>query len=100
MRMCAKCKLEMNEKTAVLKDGVSYKHYQCPKCRDEFLDMKQLHDVAEKYRNLKRMHAKVSKWGTSLGIRIPKDLVKKYGLKSNTDVMLIPDEDGIKIISE
>ena len=65
---------------------------------DEIVDMKQLHSVAASYRNMKKFHAKISKWGTSLGVRIPKELVEKYKFKDNEEVTIIPEETGLKII--
>jgi antitoxin component of MazEF toxin-antitoxin module len=47
---------------------------------------------------MKRFNAKISKWGMSLGIRIPKELVKKYNFKDNEEVTMIPEKEGIKII--
>ena len=59
---------------------------------------KILEDFAQKYREMKRFNAKISKWGLSLGVRIPKELVKKYNLKGNSNVVIIPEKDGIRII--
>jgi len=61
-------------------------------------DMKQLHEVAQKYRKLKSYHVKLSKWGLSLGLRIPKEIVDKYHLSDDNEVVIIPEEKGIKII--
>jgi len=30
-------------------EGVGYKYYKCQSCGEEIVDMKQLHQVAEKY---------------------------------------------------
>ena len=89
----------MEEKSGVLPDGMNYNYYYCPKCGDEILDMDQLHDVAELYRKKKRSTATLSKWGSSLGIRIPKELVQKYKLKAKSEVTFIPEKDGIRIIT-
>jgi antitoxin component of MazEF toxin-antitoxin module len=58
--------------------------------------MKQLHEVAEKYRQMKRYHAKLSKWGTSVGLRIPKELTEKYKFKK--EVMIVPEDNGILVL--
>ncbi|MFH1053677.1 MAG: AbrB/MazE/SpoVT family DNA-binding domain-containing protein [Candidatus Woesearchaeota archaeon] len=79
-------------------DGVNYNYWRCQKCGEEVLDMKQLHETAKKYRKMKKHTAKISKWGMSLGLRIPKDLVKKYNFKENEEVTMIPEKEGIKII--
>jgi len=98
MRICSKCKIKMEVKTSLDKKGISYEYFYCNKCKDSFLDMKQLHAVAEKYRTMKRLNAKLSKWGVSLGVRIPKELVERYKLKDKTEVTFIPEDGSIRII--
>jgi DNA-directed RNA polymerase subunit RPC12/RpoP len=98
MKKCSECNGKMKEFTAKTPEGVEYKYFKCEKCGEEILNMEQLHNVAEKYRDLKKYHAKMSKWGQSLGIRIPKDLVKKYKFKNEKEVTILPEEKGIKII--
>jgi hypothetical protein len=98
MKTCSECKGKLKEMKAQTPEGVEYKYFKCGKCGEEILDMKQLHNVAEKYREMKRYNAKVSKWGMSLGVRIPKDLVEKYDFKDNEEVTMIPEKEGIRII--
>ncbi len=98
MKKCTECKGKMKEFRARTPEGVEYSYFRCKNCGDEIVDMKQLHDVAQKYREMKRFNAKISKWGMSLGLRIPKELVKKYNLKDREDVTIIPEQDGMKII--
>ncbi len=86
----------MEEKTGKTPEGVEYKYYKCKKCGEEIVDMKQLHEVAEKYRSLKKYRVKVSKWGKSLGIRIPKKLFSQY--KFGEEVSIIPEKDGLRIV--
>jgi len=97
MRLCSVCKKVMVIKTAKLKDGVPYQYYSCS-CGEEFLDMKQLHEAAEILRERKRNIAKLSRWGVSLGVRIPKDLVQRYNLKEKSEVTFIPEDGSIRII--
>ena len=87
---------EMSSKTA---DGVPYVYFKCGKCGEEMLNMSQLHAVADRYREMKRYHAKISKWGQSLGLRIPKVLAKKYRYTDESEVVIIPEEKGLKIVS-
>jgi len=98
MKRCTKCKGNMKELTAKTPEGFEYKYFKCEKCGEEILDMDQLHNIAEKYRAMKRFNAKISKWGMSLGLRIPKELVKKYHLKDDGEVAIIPEEKGMRII--
>ena len=95
---CIECNGRMEERKSKTKDGFTYRYYHCKKCGEEILDMDQLHEVAEKYRKMKKFNAKISKWGMSLGLRIPKELVKKYDFKQNGEVIIIPEEEGIRII--
>ena len=98
MKKCSECKGEMKELKAKTPEGVEYAYFKCNKCGEEILNMSQLHNVAEKYREMKRFHAKISKWGMSLGLRIPKELALKYNFKNNGEVTMIPEKEGIKII--
>ena len=97
MKQCTVCKKKMKELKGETPEGVSYRYFQCA-CGEEIVDMKQLQDVAQVYRAMKKYHAKISKWGMSLGLRIPKDLAEKYHFSQDKEVTLIPDEEGIKII--
>ncbi len=98
MKKCTECNGKMKELTAKTPEGVSYNYFKCESCGEEIVDMKQLHNVADKYREMKRFNAKLSKWGMSLGLRIPKALAKKYHLKDNGEVTIIPEDKGMKII--
>jgi predicted RNA-binding Zn-ribbon protein involved in translation (DUF1610 family) len=98
MKKCSDCGKQMEEKEAYTPEGIKYKYFTCPKCGDEIVDVKQLHEVAEQYRTMKLYHAKVTRWGQSLGFRIPKALVTKYHFKANDEVALIPEKNSIKII--
>jgi ribosomal protein L37AE/L43A len=97
-RKCSSCGNPTYIQISRFKDGMPYEYYSCEKCGEEFLDMKQLHDVAEKYRTQKRLNAKISKWGVSLGVRIPKELVQKYKITEKTEITFIPEEDGIRMV--
>ncbi len=97
---CPKCSGKTVERTGATPEGVEYQYHKCVECGEETVDMKQLHAVAEKYRKMKRYTAKLSKWGESIGIRIPKELVRQYNLKENDELSLIPEKKAIKLIAE
>ncbi|MBC8444010.1 AbrB/MazE/SpoVT family DNA-binding domain-containing protein [Candidatus Woesearchaeota archaeon] len=97
-KKCTKCQKRMKELKAKTPEGFSYNYFKCDSCGEEILDMNQLHNVAEKYREMKKFHAKLSKWGMSLGLRIPKELVDRYNLNNREEVIMIPEKKGIKII--
>ena len=98
MRICSECKGKMIEKKDETPEGVHYSYYKCSECGEEIVNMKQLHNVAEKYRVMKKYDVKLSKWGLSLGLRIPKELANKYRFKDSSEVSIIPEKKGILIV--
>ena len=99
MRKCTECGSLMQELQAKTPEGIEYNYYKCKKDGEEIVDMKQLHEVPEHYRALKKYNVKLSKWGLSLGLRIPKELVDRYGLKNEKAVSIIPEKTGLRIIT-
>ena len=97
MKTCSECKGEMTEESAKTPENVNYKYYKCSKCGEEIVNMKQLHDVAEKYRTMKTYNVKLSRWGLSVGLRIPKELTKKYSLKDDKEVRIVPEKEGFMV---
>ena len=89
----------MQQLKAKTPEGIGYHYYKCNKDGEEIVDMKQLHEIAEHYRALKKYNVKLSKWGLSLGLRIPKELVEKYKLKNEKEVSIIPEKSGLRIIT-
>lgn len=98
MKKCSNCGKLTKVKVSYTKEGIPYEYHSC-NCGEEFLDMDQLGDVADKFTEYKQMRAKISKWGSSLGVRIPKELVQKYKLKEKSEVTFIPEKDGIRILT-
>ena len=97
MKNCTSCKKEMESMETKTPEGVSYMYFKCS-CGEEIVDMKQLHKVTQRYREMKKFHTKISKWGRSSGLRIPKELVEKYNFENNEEVTLIPEDKGIRIV--
>ncbi len=100
MKKCNECGDQMKELTSETPEGIKYDYYKCLKCGEEIVNMSQLHKVTDKYRKIKTHYAKISKWGLSLGFRIPKELTQKYGFKSNSKVKIVSEKEGIRIIPE
>lgn len=98
MKTCSECGGEMDELSSKTQEGVGYVYFKCKKCGDEILSMGQLHHVAEKYREMKRFRVKLNKWGLSLGLRIPQEIVSKYNLKEKAEVC-IAEEDNRLIVT-
>ncbi len=98
MKKCFDCNGIMNENEGLDPNGIKHKYYKCNKCGEEVLDMVQLRELAKKYIEIKKYQTKISKWGLSLGLRIPKEVAKKYNLKDKKAVYLVPEKEFIKII--
>lgn len=98
MKKCSECGGKMEELKTKTPEGIAYNYFKCSACEEEILNMDQLHNIANQYRIMKNYHVKLSKWGLSLGIRIPKEIVSKYKFKDNKEVVIIPEEEGIKVV--
>src|SRR3989344_3497889 len=98
MKKCSECNEVMKELTSKTPEGVDYQYYKCTNCGEKILNMAQLHQVANQYRLMKSYHVKLSKWGLSRGVRIPKELTEKYRLKANKELIIIPEKQGMKMI--
>jgi antitoxin MazE len=44
------------------------------------------------------MHAKIAKWGNSLGVRLPASIAHEMGLKEGTEIRLTADAKAIKLV--
>lgn len=98
---CPTClKAEMEKKTDVIQqDGVEFEALSCPKCGEEIMTMKQLKVLADKYRVLRRAkQVTFAKWGNSLALRIPTDIVNEYKLLEGKQALITKDKEGIRII--
>lgn len=54
MRKCTECAGIMQDFEAKTPEGINYSYYKCKSCGEEIVNTKQLHLVAEKYRQLKK----------------------------------------------
>ena len=97
--ICNKGEME-KIKDKIKQDGIEFEAFRCISCGEEIINMKQLNVLAQKYRNLR--HAKeitFAKWGNSIAVRIPKDIVEEYHIASGKQGILTKAKDGIKIIT-
>ncbi|MBS3090146.1 AbrB/MazE/SpoVT family DNA-binding domain-containing protein [Candidatus Pacearchaeota archaeon] len=45
----------------------------------------------------KSFFVKLTKWGLNLGLRIPKELVRKYQLAANEEVKILKTKEGFEV---
>lgn len=80
-------------------DSIEFEAYRCPHCREEVMDMQQLKSLATKYRKLKKAkEVTFAKWGNSIAVRIPHEIVSEYRITSGKQGIITKEKEGIKII--
>ncbi|MFH1072366.1 MAG: AbrB/MazE/SpoVT family DNA-binding domain-containing protein [Nanoarchaeota archaeon] len=80
--------------------GLSVDSLHCKKCGFNITDSKQLKTAIGSLRKQMEKEVKIIKVGAGLGVRLPNNLVKSYRLKKGEDILLRPEEDGIKLVVE
>jgi 4-hydroxy-3-methylbut-2-en-1-yl diphosphate synthase IspG/GcpE len=80
---------------------IPYSYWSCPNCGREVLDMQQLKEIVEKEKKLRKTpRAKISAWGKTLAIRIPKVIVEKQKIRPGEIATFLPEKSGFKVIIE
>jgi len=98
---CWKCRVDMELYEDEI-DGVKFNTWRCPRCGESITTLPQLHELATKYREERKKMFKVtvSEWGGNVGIRIPRELAEKYSIDVGEKVLLLEEEQGIKMMPE
>jgi hypothetical protein len=80
-------------------DKITFEAYQCGSCGEELMGMLQLKQLAAKYRELRKARdITFAKWGNSIAVRIPNELVGAFGIKEGKQGLIKKEREGIKII--
>ncbi len=98
---CPTCQKGIMEKKkdVIEEDGIEYEAYKCKDCGEEIMTMKQLKVLASKYRKLRKAkEITFAKWGNSIAVRIPSDIVEEYRISVGKHGSLTKDKEGIRII--
>jgi Zn-finger nucleic acid-binding protein len=98
--ICPYCKKQMQKtKDIIEQDNIEFDVYECKKCGERLMDMKQLNKLANKYRKLKgAKQVKFAQWGNSLALRISKDLVNELSLKPGKGGLMYKEGKELRII--
>ena len=81
------------------REKIEYEAYHCTKCGEEILTMDQVKELGEKYKELRKAkQTSFAKWGNSLAIRIPEELVKELKIKPGTKAQITREQGILKII--
>jgi hypothetical protein len=97
---CPICNGEMKKiKEGIKQDSIGLEAFKCESCGEEIMDIKQLKNLAQKYRKFRlAKEVTFAKWGNSIAVRIPNDIVNTYKITSGSSGILTKDKEGIKII--
>jgi|TARA_Y100000310_G_scaffold5001_1_gene5914 hypothetical protein len=96
--VCQKGTME-KMKDIIEQDGVEFDAFKCTECGEEIMTMKQLKVLAGKYRKLRdAKDITFAKWGNSIAVRIPSEIVEQYNISPGKHGTLTKDKEGIKII--
>lgn len=98
---CPICnKGEMKKTKDIIKqDGIEFEAFKCVSCDEEIMNMNQLKVLANKYRKLRKAkEITFAKWGNSIAVRIPSEIVNEYNIKSGKQGIVTKEKRGIRII--
>ena len=76
--------------------GIPYTSYRCKECGDEVFTMEQAKSLANAVEDARKVT--FSKWGETLAVRIPADVVRRLHLKPKSKGKLIEEANGFKIV--
>lgn len=99
---CPICKGEMEKNKDIMKeDNIDFEVYKCKKCGEELMNMEQLHNLAKKYRKLRKAEeVTFAKWGNSIAIRIPKQFINSLHIRQGEQGLLLQEDKELKIIPQ
>jgi len=97
---CPICRGKMEKVTDVIeKDSIGFEAFKCSACGEEMMNMRQLSALASKYRKLRKAkEITFAKWGNSIAVRIPSEIVEEYSIKPGKQGLLTKEKEGIRII--
>jgi len=97
---CLQCKSDMGKAKFDIGYGIKVDSMHCGKCGFNVTDEKKMKLALTQFRKMSAKEVKIVRIGTGLGVRFPNELVKSLNLKQGVEVLLMPEENGIKIVCE
>ena len=95
---CPQCKSELGNVVFDIGYGINVESLHCNKCGFNITKDSKLKKAILSLREQMAKEVKVIKVGTSLGVRFPNEIVKNFDLKRGEEILLKPDEEGIKLV--
>ena len=82
----------------ISKDNIEFETFRCNNCGEELMDGNQLKVLANRYHELRKAkEVNFAKWGNSIAIRIPNEIIQEYNIKPKMKALLVKDKQSIKI---
>lgn len=97
---CPMCGKKMKKiKDVMPVEKICFEAFECSSCGEELMNMDQLKALANKYRKLRKAKdISFAKWGNSIAVRIPKNLVEELGIQEGGHGLITKEKSGILII--
>lgn len=97
MTKCMNCNVEMKEKLVEWKPGIYVRAEVCERCGEKWLDLEEHERAVAEFatQNVTKLRRSVIKLGTSLAVRLPKDIVNSLNLKEKDKIEIYSTREGI-----
>ena len=90
---CTKCDAVMRKRVMTV-EGVKVRTWECPKCKDTVLHPEDAQRMLMLNKLRKGLTVKIGELGSSLVVRIPKEIVKHYNLAKGGQVTVKAEGDN------
>ena len=97
---CPQCKTDLERVKFDMGYGVEVESLHCKACGFNITEDNKIKTAIASLREQMSKEVKIVKVGTGLGVRFPNEVVKNYKLKKGEEVILKPEFDGIRLITE
>jgi|SRR3989344_7386032 len=97
-KKCPQCKNALKNVVFDVGYGVKVDSLHCERCGFNITDDNVLKKAIFALKENIAKEVKVIKVGTGLGLRFPNEIVKGFGIKRGEEVLLKPEEGGIKVV--
>jgi len=95
---CPQCKASMKKIKFDVGYGIEVDSLHCKKCGHNVTDERVMKRALLRLRKKMSKEVKIIRVGIGLGVRIPNELAKSFNLQKGRNVLLQPEEGGIKLV--
>lgn len=98
-KKCPQCKTSLEKVSFDIGYGIEVESLHCRKCGFNMTEDNKLETAISSLREQMSREIKIIKVGTGLGVRFPNEIVKSYHLKKGEEILLKPELDGMKLVT-